>query len=110
MIRLILAIVLALAAALAQGHVGARFSFAVIGDTDYYFGAEWMYADILKDIDREDLAFVVHSGDFKNGISSTATPTATASTIRSSIRTRRNRSSVSPASRALGPRSSTGSR
>ena len=48
MIRLIVAIALALAAALAQGqagalapgHTGARFSFAVIGDTPYYFGEE----------------------------------------------------------------------
>ena len=74
MIRLILAIALALTAALAQGQAaaleqgqpGARFSFAVIGDTPYYFGEEWMFADMLKDIDREDLAFVVHIGDFKS--------------------------------------------
>ena len=85
MIRLIVAIALALTAALAQGqagavaqghagalapgHSGARFSFAVIGDTPYYFGEEWMFADMLKDIDREDLAFVVHIGDFKSGSS-----------------------------------------
>ena len=77
MIRLIVAIALALAAALAQaqtgalaqGHAGARFSFAVIGDTPYYSGEEWMFVDMLKDIDREDLAFVVHIGDFKNGTS-----------------------------------------
>ena len=77
MIRLILAIALALAAALPQGHAGAlapghageRFSFAVIGDMPYSFGEEWMFADMLKDIDREDLAFVVHIGDFKSGSS-----------------------------------------
>ncbi len=75
--RLILALALALAAALAQaqtgalapGHSGARFSFAVIGDTPYYSGEEWMFADMLKDIDREDLAFVVHVGDFKSSTS-----------------------------------------
>jgi hypothetical protein len=81
-IRLIVALALALAAALAQaqsgalapghagalapGHAGARFSFAIIGDTPYGFGEEWMFADMLKDIDREDLAFVVHIGDFKS--------------------------------------------
>ncbi|MFH1044215.1 MAG: metallophosphoesterase family protein [Pseudomonadota bacterium] len=77
MIRLIVAIALALATAIAQGqagalapgHTGVRFSFAVIGDTPYSFGEEWMFADMLKDIDREDLAFVVHIGDFKSGTS-----------------------------------------
>ena len=64
--RLILALVLALAASLAQAQVSARFTFAVIGDTPYSFGEEWMFADMLKDIDREDLAFVVHIGDFKS--------------------------------------------
>jgi hypothetical protein len=76
-IRLIVAVALALAttlaqgqaSALAQGQPGARFSFAVIGDTPYYSGEEWIFADMLKDIDREDLAFVVHIGDFKSGSS-----------------------------------------
>ena len=67
MIRLILAIALAFTAALAQAS--ARFSFAVIGDTPYYSGEEWIYAEMLKDLDREDLAFVVHIGDFKSGSS-----------------------------------------
>jgi hypothetical protein len=82
-IRLIVAIALALASSLAPGETGelaprhasapppgdtsARFSFAVIGDTPYHFGEEWMFADMLKDIDREELAFVVHIGDFKSG-------------------------------------------
>jgi len=66
-IRLILAIAFALAPALAQAQADARFSFALIGDTPYFFGEEWMFADMLKDIDREELAFVVHIGDFKNG-------------------------------------------
>lgn len=85
MIRLIAAIALALAAALAQGQPGAlaqghadaraqgqpaaRFSFAVIGDTPYFSSEEWLFADMLKDIDREDLAFVLHVGDFKSGTS-----------------------------------------
>jgi hypothetical protein len=68
-IRLIVAIALALFAALAQGQAAARFSFAIVGDTPYSFGEEWMFADMLKDIDREDLAFVVHIGDFKSGTS-----------------------------------------
>jgi hypothetical protein len=68
-IRLILAIALALCAVLAQAQTGARFSFAIIGDTPYYHGEEWIFADMLKDISREDLAFVVHIGDFKSGTS-----------------------------------------
>jgi len=56
-------------AALATDHTGARFSFAIIGDMPYYSGEEWLFADMLKDIGREDLAFVVHIGDFKNGSS-----------------------------------------
>ena len=75
--RLLVAFVLALTAtlaqgdtgALAQGHAGARFSFAVIGDTPYSAGEEWMFADMLKDIDSDDLAFVVHIGDIKSGSS-----------------------------------------
>jgi hypothetical protein len=63
------ALVQAQAGALVQAQAGARFSFAVIGDTPYYLGEEWMFADMLKDIDREDLAFVVHIGDFKSGSS-----------------------------------------
>jgi hypothetical protein len=55
--------------ALARGDAGAPFSFAIIGDTPYHFGEEWMFAEMLKEIDREELAFVVHIGDFKNGIS-----------------------------------------
>jgi Calcineurin-like phosphoesterase len=66
-IRLILAIALSLSAVLAQAQAGARFSFAIIGDTPYHSGEEWMFADVLKSIDREDLAFVVHIGDFKSG-------------------------------------------
>jgi len=74
-IRLIVAFVLSLAAALAHGHAGAlapgqtgeRFSFAVIGDTPYHFSEEWRFAEMLKDINKEDLAFVVHVGDFKSG-------------------------------------------
>jgi hypothetical protein len=68
------AIALALTAALAhaedvlgQGRSAARFSFALIGDTPYYSGEEWMFAEMLKDIDGEDIAFVVHIGDFKSG-------------------------------------------
>ena len=69
MIRLILALALALAAALAQAQAGARFSFAVIGDTPYSIGEEWMFAEMLTAIGREELAFVVHVGDFKSGSS-----------------------------------------
>ncbi len=67
MTRLILAIVLALAAELAQAQADARFHFAVIGDAPYSIGQEWIFAEMLQDLEREDLAFVVHVGDFKNG-------------------------------------------
>ncbi|MBE0624338.1 MAG: metallophosphoesterase [Burkholderiales bacterium] len=73
--RLLAALVLAAtlaqaqAGALAPGHAGARLSFAVIGDTPYSNGEEWIFADMLKDIDREELAFVVHIGDFKSSSS-----------------------------------------
>ena len=69
MIRLIAAVALLLAAALAPAQGGARFAFAIIGDTPYSFSEEWLFAEMLKDIDREDLAFVVHVGDFKSGTS-----------------------------------------
>lgn len=77
MIRPVLAIALALTTALAPGLTGAqspgltsaRFSFAIIGDTPYSIGQEWIFAEMLKDIDREDLDFVVHIGDFKSGTS-----------------------------------------
>lgn len=75
--RLLLAIALALTAALAQGqpgapapgHIGARFSFAIIGDAPYRPSEERLFANMLTDIDREELAFVVHVGDIKSGSS-----------------------------------------
>ena len=46
---------------------GAGFSFALTGDTPYGPSEEASFATMLRDIDYEDLAFVVHIGDFKNG-------------------------------------------
>jgi hypothetical protein len=52
----------------------ADFSFALLGDTQYGVGEEIAFVDMLRDIDREELAFVVHVGDFKNGWTSCGDP------------------------------------
>ena len=65
--RTVLALLFALLAGLAQAQQPARFSFAIVGDAPYHSGEEWVFADMLKAIDAEDLAFVVHVGDFKSG-------------------------------------------
>ncbi len=44
-----------------------RFSFAFIGDQQYTAIEEQQFPDLLNAIDREDLKFVVHVGDFKAG-------------------------------------------
>lgn len=67
--RFILAVTLALAAALAQAQTGSRFSFAIVGDAPYNFFEEPVFVQMLKDIGKEDVAFVVHVGDFKSGSS-----------------------------------------
>ena len=48
----------------------ASFSFALLGDVPYSPDEEAAFTSMLREIDREDLAFVVHVGDFKNGWSS----------------------------------------
>lgn len=40
------------------------FAFAVMGDTQYNADEERAFVSMLEGIDREDLAFVVHVGDF----------------------------------------------
>ena len=50
-----------------------RFSFALIGDQQYNELEERQFPDLLEAINREDLKFVVHLGDFKAGGNSPCT-------------------------------------
>lgn len=43
----------------------AQFAFAVLGDTPYTQEEEERFPELLAAMSREDLAFVVHVGDFK---------------------------------------------
>ena len=43
---------------------GLGFEFALIGDVPYDARHEREFANVMKDIDSADLAFVVHDGDF----------------------------------------------
>ncbi len=47
-----------------------NFSFALLGDMPYWPDEETQFIELLREINREDVAFVVHVGDFKNGSSS----------------------------------------
>lgn len=62
----------ALLAAVLAGCAGKpthpdAFSFAVLGDTPYSEAEGVRYLEMLRKIDAEPLAFVVHVGDFKGG-------------------------------------------
>ena len=63
---------LAAIALLACRVAAADFSIAVLGDMPYWPDEEAQFIDLLREINREDVAFVVHVGDFKNGASSCA--------------------------------------
>ena len=65
--RIILWLALALIAGLAQAQTAARFSFAIVGDAPYYDFEETVFAQMLEEINQQDLAFVVHVGDIKSG-------------------------------------------
>ncbi|MEK7438782.1 MAG: metallophosphoesterase family protein [Pseudomonadota bacterium] len=69
MMRFVLGLALALMATLGQAQAPARFSFAIVGDAPYNRLEETVFAKMLQQIDQEDLAFVLHIGDFKNGSS-----------------------------------------
>jgi hypothetical protein len=43
---------------------GTRFEFALIGDMPYDGRQEKEFANLMREIDAADLAFVVHDGDF----------------------------------------------
>ena len=60
------AVVAAIALIFCTG-AAADFTFALLGDTPYGASEETAFAAMLREIDREDVAFVVHVGDFKSG-------------------------------------------
>lgn len=55
----------ALSIALCGGVGAADFTFGALGDTPYTWFEEAHFPGMLEEINREDLAFVVHIGDFK---------------------------------------------
>jgi hypothetical protein len=59
-----IAAVAALCAALTAS--AAEFTFAALGDTPYTRFEEALFPDMLAGMSNEDLAFVVHVGDFKS--------------------------------------------
>ncbi len=65
--RAALCLALALLAGPALAQTPARFSFAIVGDAPYNSVEEIEFAQELKNIDREDVAFIVHVGDIKSG-------------------------------------------
>jgi hypothetical protein len=55
----------ALALGLAFSAAAAEFTFAAFGDTPYSRDEEARFPDLIADLNRQPLAFVVHVGDFK---------------------------------------------
>ena len=70
--RVVLWLALALLAAIVQAQPPAPVSFAIVGDAPYNGLEEIVFRQMLEEINQEDLAFVVHVGDFKSGGSNTA--------------------------------------
>jgi hypothetical protein len=58
--------VLALCAVVAGNLAAAEFTFGALGDTPYTRVEEAFFPALLDGMNREDLAFVVHVGDFKS--------------------------------------------
>ena len=69
MTRACLWLLLALASSWCQAQPAARFSFAIVGDTPYTAWEEDRFVQMLHEINQNNLAFVVHVGDIKNGAS-----------------------------------------
>lgn len=65
------AVIAVLALTFSNG-AGADFTFALLGDTPYGSSEEASFADMLQEINHSDVAFVVHVGDFKSGLTSCA--------------------------------------
>ena len=64
-LRLIAA--LALWWAVAGATTAAGFTFAALGDTPYNAEEEARFVPLIAELNRNDLAFVIHIGDFKSG-------------------------------------------
>jgi len=62
-------LLLSLAALLPSPAHAERFAFALIGDIPYTHFERQILPDLLDEIGREDLAFVTHDGDIKDGSS-----------------------------------------
>lgn len=69
MMRALLWLLLALAAGWAEAQTPGRFSFGIVGDAPYNAREEGLFAQMLAEINQENLAFVVHVGDIKSGAS-----------------------------------------
>jgi calcineurin-like phosphoesterase family protein len=67
--RTVLALRAAACLAMLAGCAGTpqRFEFALIGDQHYNAESEAQFPRLLEDIDRAEVEFVVHIGDFKPG-------------------------------------------
>lgn len=51
----------------AASAAAAQFTFAALGDTPYNAEEEARLVPLIADLNRNDLAFVIHIGDFKSG-------------------------------------------
>ena len=58
---------LALWCALAGPAAAAQFTFAALGDTPYNAEEEARFVPLIAELNSNDLAFVIHIGDFKSG-------------------------------------------
>ncbi len=67
--RFLFCLLLMLAASLAYARAPGRFSFAIIGDAPYNSREETLFEQMLAEINQENVAFVVHVGDIKDGSS-----------------------------------------
>jgi hypothetical protein len=67
--RILFWLLLAFAAGGSLAQAPARFSFAIVGDAPYSAREEALFTQMLDEINQENVAFVVHVGDFKSGSS-----------------------------------------
>ena len=52
---------------LAAPVAAAQFTFAALGDTPYNAEEEARFVPLIAELNSNDLAFVIHIGDFKSG-------------------------------------------
>ena len=65
--RILIWLLFSLAAGLSHAQAPARFAFAIVGDAPYNAREEALFAQMLDEINYENLAFIVHVGDIKSG-------------------------------------------